>query len=93
MKMNQQTNQISRTAASILMYDIWKSLPLRLEHITDATAPIGTVLDRRQASCEDGKGNFRNCSMMMPSISVGFQCSNTLNASTGVHISNANLTN
>jgi hypothetical protein len=46
------------------MCDTWKSLTISLECITDATVPIGTVLDLRQASCEDGKGNFRNCSMM-----------------------------
>jgi hypothetical protein len=59
------TNQISRTAGSILMCDTQKSLTIRLERIPDATVPIGTVLDLLQASCEDGKGNFRNCPMMM----------------------------
>jgi hypothetical protein len=50
---------------SILMCDTRKSLPVRDKHIPDATVLIGTVSDLRQASCEDGKGNFRNCSMMM----------------------------
>jgi hypothetical protein len=60
------TNHISRTDGSILMCDTRKSMPIRLERIPDATVPIGTDLYLRQASCENGKRNFRNNSMMMP---------------------------
>jgi hypothetical protein len=38
------TNQISRIEGSILICDLQKSLPIRLERIPDATVPIGTNL-------------------------------------------------
>jgi hypothetical protein len=49
------TNQISRTIRPISTYDTWKSFPIRVERVTDATVPTGTDLDLRQACCEDGK--------------------------------------
>jgi hypothetical protein len=49
------------TTNQILTWDTWKSLPIRVERIPDATVPIGTDLDVRQACYEDGKENFRNC--------------------------------
>ena len=51
------TNQISRNTRPILTWDTWKSLPIRVECIPDATVPIGTHLDLRQACCKDGKEN------------------------------------
>jgi hypothetical protein len=51
------TNQISRTVRPISSWDTWKSFAIRLERITDATVPIGTDLDLRQAFCEDEKEN------------------------------------
>jgi hypothetical protein len=61
------TNQISRTDGSLLMCDTRKSLPIAntCGTITNATVLIGTILDLCQAICEDGKGFFRNCSIMM----------------------------
>jgi hypothetical protein len=52
------TNQISRTIRPISAWDTWKSWPICVERITDATVPIGTDLVLRQACCEDGKKNF-----------------------------------
>jgi hypothetical protein len=43
---------------SILTWNTWKSLPLRMERIPDAIVPIGIDLDLRQAWCEYGKENF-----------------------------------
>jgi hypothetical protein len=57
MMMNQQPTKISRTIRPISTWDTWKSLPVRVERIADATVPIGTDLDLRQACCEDGKEN------------------------------------
>jgi hypothetical protein len=55
MMMNQQP--ISRTSRQISTWDTWKSFPICLEYITNATVPIGTNLDLHQACCEDGKEN------------------------------------
>jgi hypothetical protein len=41
------TNQISRNIRPISTWDTCKSLPIRVERITDATVPIGTDLDLR----------------------------------------------
>jgi hypothetical protein len=51
------TNQSSRAIRPISTWYTWKSLPIRLERIPDATVPIGTNLDLHQACCEDGKEN------------------------------------
>jgi hypothetical protein len=51
------TNQISRTIREISTWDTWKSLPIRVQRIPNATVPIGTDLDLCQACCDDGKGN------------------------------------
>jgi hypothetical protein len=51
------TNRISRTDGSTMICFTRKSLPIRVERITDATVPIGTNLDLLQVSCED-EGKF-----------------------------------
>jgi hypothetical protein len=50
------TNQISRMIRPISTWDTWKKLPIRVELIPDATAPIGTDY-LLPACCEDGKEN------------------------------------
>jgi hypothetical protein len=46
------TNQISRTIRPISTWDTWKSFPIPVKRIPDATVPIGTDLDLRQACCD-----------------------------------------
>jgi hypothetical protein len=60
------TNQILRTIRPISTYDTWKSLPIRVERIPNATVPIGTNLDLRQLCCEDGKENSETAVKILP---------------------------
>jgi hypothetical protein len=48
MMMNQQPTKSQRTIRPISTWDTWKSLPIQVEHIPDATVPIGADLDLRQ---------------------------------------------
>jgi hypothetical protein len=57
MMMFSKTNLISRTIRPVSTWHAWKSLPIHVERIPDATVPIGTNWDLRHACCKDGKEN------------------------------------